>query len=112
MSFNSFLQPTQTLCQQDFVLVAGTLTAPIGGLVGGVRYQPFNSQTSKIIGAIGETLGGVPAFQNLNITLADPTAAITLAKGGNITIQSALAADTSTYTVFWVNSVYPGLQPC
>jgi len=112
MAFNSFLQPTQTLCQQDFVLVTGTLVGPIGGTIGGNTYQNFNPNTSQIIGVRGKTLGTVAAFKPVNIAINASTAASTLAGQGLVTLISADATDTSTYTVFWVNSTYAGLSPC
>jgi len=119
MSFNGALQPTQTLCQQDFTLVNGTrVGAPIGGTIGGGgaspagTYQNFNPQTSRIVGIKGKTLGTVAVYQNVNITNVVSTAASTLANQGLITPVSADTNDTSTYTVFWVNTIYPELSPC
>jgi hypothetical protein len=119
MSFNSAVQPTQTLCQQDFTLAAGTLAGvPIGGTIAGGgaspagTYQSFNSQTSKIIGVKGKTVGGVPAFQSINVNPLAATIADTLAGSGRVNINSALNTDTSVYTVFWVNTTFTGLSPC
>ena len=121
MSFNGPLQPTQTLCQQDFTLTAGTFaagSAPIGGPIGagGVSpagtYQSFNNQTSKIVGVKGKTLGGVVPYQNISVNLLTDTIPDVLAGGGTININSSINTDTNTYTVYWVNTVYPGLSPC
>ena len=122
MSFNSFLQPTQTLCQQDITFAAGDngliASCPIGGVIaaGGKSpagtYQDFHPSTSKIIGAVGKTLTNVPVFQNVSATLLEGTLASNLAKSGLIAFASSLAADQSTYTVYWVNTVYAGISPC
>ena len=116
MSFNSAVQPTQTLCQQDFTLGGGgaLADAQIGGTNAGVTYQNFNSQTSKIIGVKGKTLAGtgVVSYQNINIYIEVATNASSAANAGLVSLVSALAADRSTYTVFWVNTTYPGLSPC
>jgi hypothetical protein len=113
MSFNSVSQPTQTLCQQDFTLVNGTLAGvPIGGTIGGVTYQNFNPQTSRIIGVKGKTLGTVAAFQNVSVNVLTSSIAANLANQGLVTLFSSVNTDTSVYTVFWVNTVYPGLSPC
>lgn len=113
MAFNSFGQPTQTLCQQDFVLVTGTLVnTPIGGTIAGVNGQNFNPQTSQIVGIKGKVLGTVAVFKPVNITMGTQTAVSTTAGQGLITLVSGDTTDTSTYTVFWVNSTYAGLSPC
>jgi hypothetical protein len=116
MSFNSAVQPTQTLCQQDFTLgTGGVITdAQIGGTNGGVVYQNFNSQTSKIIGVKGKVVAGtgVTSYQNVNVYVEVPSNASSATNGALLTIYSALGADRSTYTVFWVNTTYPGLSPC
>jgi hypothetical protein len=110
MSFNGPLQPTQTLCQQDFTLAAGTLAnATIGGTALG---QNFNPQTSRIVGIRGKTLGTVAAFQNVSVNILTSTIASNLANQGLITLFSSVNNDTSVYTVFWVNTIYPGLSPC
>lgn len=118
MSFNSFLQPTQTLCQQDFTLVAGTLAnAPIGGIIGAGgaspagTYQTFSPQTSRIIGVGRKTAGG-SGFTNVAVSVLAPSIAQVLAGSGAVSINSTVNTDTSTYTVYWVNSLYPNLNPC
>lgn len=105
MSFNSYLKPTGTICQQTLTAFDGTTgikTVAIGN-----AQQPFYSSTSKIIGVSGgldDTL--------YSVTVDTITQAAIAASTGLITIASADAADTSVLTVYWVNSVYPGLLPC
>lgn len=125
MSFNGPLQPTQTLCQQDFTFAGGDSgiidSAPLGGTIaGGGRspagtYQNFNPQTSKIVGIKGKALGTVTAYQNVSVVFVPASIASNLANSTNIQLVSSVNNDTSTYTVYWVNTVYPGnpgLSPC
>jgi hypothetical protein len=104
MSFNSYLQPTQTMCQQAIpALVAGTLAnTPIGNTL-----QPFHPQTSKILG-----FSGGLANATYSATIATTSQALAQAGQANITIGSSDVADVSVLTVFWVNSKYDTLSPC
>lgn len=105
MSFNGPLQPTQTLCSllQTAALVSGIKNT----LVVGSATQPFYAQTSKIVGVTGGIAGNT-----YSATINPITQALVGAGQAQITIASSSATDTSTLTVYWVNSVYPGLSPC
>ncbi len=105
MSFNGPLQPTQTLCSLE---QAGPLDAGLldDGLVGSAT-QPFYAQTSKIVGVSG----GIAA-NRYSVTINPIEQANVAAGQAAITIASSEAGDTSTLTVYWVNSVFPGLAPC
>ena len=104
MSFNSYLQPTQTLCQQVIApLVAGALASePIGTLL-----QPFYPQTSKILGFSG----GVAANTYASTILVS-SQALAAAGQSNIAVYSSAVGDVSTLTVYWVNSKFDTLKPC
>lgn len=106
MSFNSFLQPTQTLCQQAIPgpLVAGFLATAVLGNAN----QPFYGSTSKIIGVSGGVAGN-----KYSITINAITQAIWGASQAQISIASSSNADTSNnLVVYWINTSYPGTNPC
>jgi hypothetical protein len=105
MSFNGPLQPTQTLCSlvQNALGAGGVLAT---GLVGSAT-QPFYAQTSKIVGVSGGVAGN-----QYSITINPITQVLAAAGQAQITIASSEAGDRSILTVYWVNSVFPGLSPC
>jgi hypothetical protein len=115
MSFN---QPCKNspIYSQDFTLAAGTVATTIGGAGAGAGAIPqrFTPQCSKIIGIVGKTLNGVPAFQNVAVSvLGTGISAANIAAGVcPITLLSGNAADASIYTVYWYNAVGLNLLSC
>jgi len=97
---NSEQAVTTSAYSKDITLAAGTATSVVAGLWVGI---------SHIVGISRKTAGGVVGTPSIASLTGAATAA---AQGTTVVLHSTVNTDTSTYTIWWINEIGPGLLAC
>jgi hypothetical protein len=92
---NLELSQNKNIYQIDVVLVGGTVNVASNA----VFLANFFSNTSKVIGVVRKTSSGTPAQPSLFISRSNQQPPVLTA------VLNSAAADTSTYTILWINEV-------
>lgn len=97
---NSEQAVTTSAYSKDITLGAGTATSAVAGLWLGI---------SHIVGITRKTAGGTVGTPSI-FSMAG--AAVGNAAATTVVLRSSNGADTSTYTIWWINEIGPGLLAC
>jgi hypothetical protein len=98
MSSIEFAKPTASYSYTFPAMVAGTITS--------VNLPNFFLGTSRVVGAVRTTSGGVVGTP----FIASITAGAVGTQGCVLVLRSGNAGDTSTYTITWTNEVASALS--